>query len=462
MHGLTSQDDLAALFENLAGHRNRATLALYFHGGLNSRDDGLARCNHMLPWLMEAGAYPVFFAWESAYGEVIGNQLAATLGEPLFHTLYAHYLGFARNKIRGANVRGEAADPGLRQTMLAAIDGTIETEAALTPDERRRLYSIKRREASQFETALLNDPALRRHCAERLGNHADDWGRHSLNEALRQPGGNKGPTRIDPLAVLAMLAIEVLTRVFSRFATGRDHGMRATIFEELAHALMAGKFLSGPFALMKHQIDQAFAANASEFGGSAFLERLRQLQAAGHRPRILLIGHSAGAIYVCRFIEAARNLLPDQRVDVVLLTPGVSFRRFAATLDTGMQAIGNFRSYALDERTEELDPLDANPMVRALYPRSTLYFASGVLEYDSASEDAGDLPLLGMQRYFNRQAIYNDPAITKVRDYLAQRPDRQVWIARDGEFGEIGHAAIEDNPLMRRHLARIVSCGFDA
>jgi len=455
LRGLTSADDLDALFAHLAGHPNRATLALYFHGGLNSRAEGMARCAEMLPWFLAQGAYPVFFAWESAYGEVIGNQLKTMLGEPLFRALHARGLDFAREKIRGASIRGPAADAALRESMLAGIDGGTPDEAALDPDERRRVFTLKRREAAGFETMLLNDPELRHHLA---ASPSGNW----LDPSLQPPADGRAQTRAEPFTVLAALAAAALVRVFARLAGGRDHGMRATLFEEFAHALAVGGLLTGPFALMKAQIDQAFDPEVALSGGSAFIERLRQAHDSGYRPRLLLIGHSAGAIYICRFIDAARRWLPASSFDVVFMTPGVSFDRFAATLDAGAASIRNFRSYSLDESAEEADPLSPNPLVETFYPRSTLYFASGVLEYDAASGDAGDRPLLGMQRYFNRSALYTAPAIARVRDYLAERPDRLVWIARDGEFGPVGHSGIENNPAMRRHLGRIVAAGFDA
>ena len=461
LSGLTAASDVSGLFQNLRNDPRRDTLVLHFHGGLNSRDDGVLRSAGMLPFFHEAGAYPVFFAWESAFGEVIENQLAALMAEPLFQPLLQRVLAFAQEKIRGAAVRGVDAHSPVRDAVLAAIDGGADPDLALAADQRARLFSLKAADQRNFEIALTNDVALREHLAGLGDPGAIGTSTSSIANLLRRPGPDGKPTRFDPLSVVVSLAVRVLARLFKRYATGRDHGMRATVVEELAQALMVGKFFTGPFALMKSQIDQAFGADERLRGGTAFLAGMRGLWDTGWRPRIVLVGHSAGSIYICGFIDRARELLPDARFDVVFMTPGVSFQRLAMTIAGGRGAIHRFRSYSLDEQAEERDPLSDSEPVKAVFPRSTLYFASGVLEYDGGP-DAGDMPLVGMQRYFKRADIYTSTDVQTVRDYVAERSDRQVWIKPDGEFGRVGHAGIENNPLMREHLRRIIVRGFDA
>lgn len=458
--GLTTPSDVAGLFQNLRNDPGRDTLVVHFHGGLNSRGDGVQRSAEMLPYYRKAGAYPVFFAWESAYGEVIENQLALLMADPRFQPLLPRVLSFAQDRIHGAEPAGVNALSPVHDTAIAAIDRGTGPDPALAADHRARLLSLKAGHQRDFETALTGDDALRRHFGAATDPLVIGTANSSIAKVLRGPGTGDQLMTYDLFDQVVKLAVRVLARVFERFIGARDHGLQATVVEELAQALMVGNFFTGPFALMKTQIDQAFGADKL-CGGTAFLGGMRSLWDTGWRPRIVLVAHSAGSNYICRFIESAREQLPDARFDVVFMTPGVSYQRLARTITCCRDKILNFRSYALDEQAEVRDRLSDIEPVRTLYPRSTLYFASGVLEYDGGL-DAGDMPLVGMQRYFDRSDIYTEPDVQAVRRYLAERPGRLVWIAPKADFGAVGHAGIADNPVMREHLRDIIVRGFNA
>jgi hypothetical protein len=84
-----------------------------------------------------------------------------------------------------------------------------------------------------------------------------------------------------------------------------------------------------------------------------------------------------------------------------------------------------------------------------LYPRSLLYLVSGMFEY-AGSDIAVDLPILGMQRYFDDAKTYGDEAIAgaRIRFGHGTAKSHVVWSASDGGSGRIAdsvkHGTFDD------------------
>ncbi len=130
--------------------------------------------------------------------------------------------------------------------------------------------------------------------------------------------------------------------------------------------------------------------------------------------RIVLVGHSAGALYILEFLEAARTALPDTEFDVVFLAPACSYAFVAGKLmewsNDGYHPIHSFRMFSLSDEAERRDRIISDiqlsnlisPIVSplqeslaTLFPWSILYLVSKNLEHQP------NTPLLGMQRYFD-------------------------------------------------------------
>lgn len=79
--------------------------------------------------------------------------------------------------------------------------------------------------------------------------------------------------------------------------------------------------------------------------------------------------------------------------------------------------IARFRTFAMRDEIERNDR-----MLGVLYPHSLLYFVSGILETEV------DMPLVGMQRFFDEQAFPAErfPQIEPVRRFVLETP-RAVW-----------------------------------
>jgi alpha/beta hydrolase family protein DUF900 len=226
--------------------------------------------------------------------------------------------------------------------------------------------------------------------------------------------------------ILTGLALGVAVKAFigalRRFNRGRDHGFYPTAVEEVAKAIFAAELL-GRFAwdAIKKDTRDAFQSDDNLYGGSALLAELEKIQHQNGWPRIVLIGHSAGAIFVCEMLKAAakRAALSDLKFEVVLLAPACTFRLIDDTFTLAPDRISKFRCFAMSDELEQRDRMLGN-----LYPRSLLYFVSGVLEKDP------DEPLFGMQRFHSRTHPFDDaafPNIKRVLDNLHQHQNAWVW-----------------------------------
>ncbi|MFO1002340.1 MAG: hypothetical protein U0936_18590 [Planctomycetaceae bacterium] len=265
------------------------------------------------------------------------------------------------------------------------------------------------------------------------------------------------------LARTAVVAARVGRRVITRLVSQRDHGWYTTIVEELLRELYVDTVGSTFFwKQMKKDTSDAFGGDVNQHGGSAFLDQLKNLTSNGTSlPRVTLIGHSAGAIFVSNFLLAAQSVLPvDFQFDVVLLAPAVDCELFSRAIDTNR--IRNIRVFGMSDSLEAKDALlrPVSGALSSVYPRSLLYFVSGLLE------TAVDLPLVGMERYYDRNRYPGDafPALRKVRGYLQHASDRQVWsFADDGagrKCGATQHGGFHGDPATLESVKHIICLGF--
>src|SRR2546427_9197331 len=97
---------------------------------------------------------------------------------------------------------------------------------------------------------------------------------------------------------------------------------------------------------MKQENADAFGVDGNVYGGTAFLDGLQRLWTGNARARIVLVGHSTGAVYICHLLRHADARLPaDVRFDIVFLAPGCTFPLLADTLAQHAGRIANVRLF---------------------------------------------------------------------------------------------------------------------
>ncbi len=371
----TTKEDLRHLFAKLA-ENPPDKLVVHFHGGNVPRDEGMRIAKNLLSVYRDAGAYPIFFVWNSG----ISESLSAA----------------------GANF-----PRACRQSL-------------------RALFS---------------------------------W-RACRNFFRAQPRGL--PYR----AWFMLLRIgNMLFRIVKRFVMGRSHGFRATIAEEFLRAFFVADFGRAVWYMMRYEITHAFEKE-DDCAWTAFLLELKQLLIANPKLRIILVAHSGGSIYACHFIEHALNDGLETTFDVIFLAAAVTVERFAQIIRDHGKSIRKFRSFALKDEWERIDPVagERSPY-RFVYPRSLLYFMSGVCEYnDKDDNDIGDVPLVGMQRYWEGNSAYRHRDIGCVREFLKQEKSA-VWSVEDAELeglasGTKNHIGFDEDEPTKKSIAYIIKNDF--
>jgi hypothetical protein len=141
-------------------------------------------------------------------------------------------------------------------------------------------------------------------------------------------------------------------------------------------------------------------------GGCAFLKALHQeLLAREDQPvRVILLGHSAGAIYVTellrKFYASCDERLRKQLFEVIFLAPAVSYADFARMWEeTGGSQVSRLRIFTMLDCYEKEDRVLGSvfgkhvPFAVNYYNRSLLYLISG--DFESHPDE----PLLGLDRF---------------------------------------------------------------
>lgn len=483
---------LEALLDNYWNQPADTPLVVHFHGGLVNEAGGFEVAQKMHSVYTEAGAYPVFFVWRAGLFEVLQNNLPKVWEERVFQRLLVHLLRFARAKVtqdvelgaRGATLElppeievSEALDRADEQVPFADVDPAELDPRQLPPDDQ----SLHPAERAQLESELEGDSILVPELQALVAVS-------ELNARGGGPAGGAAPTLMDD-GVLAEMradadpdmgargfilpasflrrAAAILGRVLWRFARHRDHGLYATVVEEILRSIYAAAAAQYVWREMKQDSRDAFG-DEPDRGGSAFLAGLAKRWDPAAARRIVLVGHSTGAVYINHLLAKAHTVLPDGvKFDVVFLAGACGFDAFARTVREHGDRIANFRSFGMSDKVEREDYLlpdslfEARPALRVIkkiYPHSLLYFVTGVCE------DEVDKPLVGMERYHAGRAPYAGEDLLAGGKFLGGLETRRRWSLVDVADGlrtsARDHGSFDEDPLTRKSLQHIIRTGF--
>lgn len=487
----TTAADIDSLVQSLANDR-RSHLAIHFHGGLVSKEAATDMAARLSPRYLDH-TIPVFYVWESGFLETLQNNLKELASEPVFKQLMRKLLQYALERL-GGNIGSRSVVPGAvkKNEVRDAIERHWNegTPASVPyrhfvpgPDTSKPRSASTNIDIDELRADLETDTAF----AEALrtlpqsassrsalkGNSTAERNTtfsHAMADAFGAQEGGRG---VISMIMVAWTVKNILVKVLGRYADQRDHGLYATIVEEILREVQIGGSRVNEWGKalqwnrMKKDTLDAFSAGADEWAGTALLSRLVPILGTDAGPkRITLIGHSTGAIYIANWLAAADNVLPRGiRFDVVLLAPAITYRAFDALLSKSKDRIGNFRMFAMRDEFERIDQVwgsdgdvDGGRDWRSIvYPSSLLYLVSGVLEShtqaDGSLVDEPDMPLLGLERHYAQTNAYsgeNFPDIGRVRAWLNGAPGRMVWAKTEGQAAglnclSIDHGAFDDD-----------------
>lgn len=442
----TTSEDLRVAFQQFKLKPPASGWALHFHGGFVDSRTAIETAEKLLPHYQASQTYPLFYVWETGAWETVINNLLDISHESFFKTLLEKLATFIKSKLgwtstTGAGLEGVSSDdqadlrlmedtkPAINPAATDIVEADLrqELEAYWSADlELKTAYDNLNLRVEQARGAPFSESVAR---GDNQGVLPSAAAQQALFPARSEESITEGMSLIW-LGRVAIVAARIGRRALLRLVQARDHGWYTTLVEETLRELYADKVGTTFFwNQIKQDAGDAFQADAAQYGGTAFLEMLKgQITSDGQAPRVTLVAHGAGANFVSQFLLAAERILPPGVVfDLVLIAPAIDCTLAAKAKESNR--IDSIRVFGLSDQLESKDAMLApiSGWLRGLYPRSALYFISGLLETET------DAPLLGMQRYYDASR-YPDtkfPELQKVRDYLQQGSDRLVWSVDD-------------------------------
>jgi len=480
---VTAVEEVDALLEAMCA---APRVVLHFHGGLVSEEAGLRAAEGLLPTYRDAGAYPVFFIWRSGLLEIVRGNLREIADERAFQVLSKWVLKFALGKLREAvGAKGAALTTPSDRDVYEELDkASAGGEPYADVEPPADLAELTCEQEAEVEQRLRGDPELQAIGVEIADSALPEEVRESskgvtvrsrlsdktlmspdIVRELRQeaavPEGEKG---LVTSAALARKGAKVLARVISRFRGHTDHGLYPTVVEEVLGELYLANAGAAIWHMLKQETLDTFEPGGdAPRGGSYVLEALGRCLRDGRRPSVTLVGHSTGAVFInnllntvsCMRDDPASALPADFRFrNIAFLAPACTFEDFAPVLGRHEELWDKLRLFAMTDEAERKDAL-----VPVLYPRSLLYFVSGVCETDAEGNREAGKPLVGLRRHYAGKDREDLPdAVRVVLDYMT--PQRSVWSPVDGGPGlsasAVHHGDFDDDPKVRESLRTMI------
>jgi len=444
--------------------KNQKKLLLYFHGGLVDAASGMEIASRIVSSAGTDGysSYPICLVWETGFKEVLVQNFDTISKSEFFKKILVKIIKVAGNKLGididdsliGSKGIGSMGDEEilLELQKAAPFEKTFENQG-------KRSFSIKNASPENIESeAYYHNVVLPEVQAELEEEIAGDQKLINLAAAKKPdeeaklmkneiaPMGTNGEKGILTYAKLIGSAIKIAMNVIKRYMKKRDHGFYPTVIEEIFREFYVNDIGTWVWSRMKNKardmwLEDDFSGNPENWhAGSYFLKKLTEYQDKVGALSIDIVGHSAGSIVTCELIDAVKRSGSSLRFrNIYFMAPACSCELFSRTLLQNQELFKNLLIFTMLDSYESKDRL-----VPVLYPRSLLYFISGVLE----GEKEFDAFILGMQRHIIGNKPYNsDPMLNTISEYLK---DKMIYSVTDANApigmrsGSISHGGFDD------------------
>ena len=241
-------------------------------------------------------------------------------------------------------------------------------------------------------------------------------------------------------ALLAGRALKAAYRCIERFRSHRDHGLHATVVEEVCREFYGDKIGGKIWGWM---VDDA----GLHFSPGGFGQQLLPMITEHTPSRMVVTAHSAGSIWATRMLLAMHATGAKSQIDLCLLAPAVRENLFAQMIaDTGT-LVRRCHMFTMDDRLERRDAVLGHDK-GYIYPSSLLYLVSGLFETKDG-EPYTDAPILGMQRFTG--VGWLDPSETAdaaaISAFFSQA-DKAIHYSPDSGLTDADtHGGFDDNAL---------------
>ncbi|MEM8862506.1 MAG: alpha/beta hydrolase [Chloroflexota bacterium] len=401
----TDKDKIDNLFTQL-DDRGVDNLVLYFHGGLTPRAVAESSAKLMFNKFGTATRHTISPIWETGGGETLQSIISKHVDLPIVNRL----IKWVRSK---ADTRQETESA----VLSPEVENAESTESWLEPLSEAELDFIEAELVKEFQADLDQDLDFQTEVSmaseETIQNHFNELN-NDITLEMEPIDDSEGTLEFGALLDLPRLPFRlagVTRRVIGRERSGRGHGSKATIIEELVREFSAGAVKSLWDDMKKRAQTMWHMPTRGEFKPAEyFLFKLAELKKKKPDLAIDLIGHSAGSIVIAHFLAAADFEHELTFRNVIFLAPAATMDLFHDEIVTYPQRFQRFRMFTMNDMREQEDNIEFNNI--EIYNRSLLYFVAGVLETEV------DQPLSGMHRYMTSQEPFNDYKLKRINRFL--------------------------------------------
>lgn len=454
-------------------------VVLHFHGGLVPSKDWPDHAEKLRSvYEKDDACRAIFPVWHTGIGDVLPQVLDTWTRDTFFDHALKYLEGFFQTF---------APDSHKKRSISRDVTGLLNLPSeTLTAVELEISGTGAEKEAKQIREALSSidkereldnawEEVLTAYREKTKGSEANRLSTEPsvrvsqdiVKDALEETGNVELKAK-RPLGATSMTLALLLTRtlrgIYNRFRDGTHHGLHATIIEEVLATFYVGKLGTDIWSEMKWRCLRAFTPQGQGYAGEFLFDLFDNLKPGR---RIVLIGHSAGAIFISRLLSVWRESGRDiNRFEVIFLAPAVRWDVFYKALDG--RPLENFRLFTMAESNELASPL-LGRKTKAVYPSSLLYLISGLLEthldLDGRSGRSAGHPILGLEKFTRANVLNDDDFQEWVRRSTAlSRTDGQGavgWLNNVLDHGGFDDITVDGNEnCVLSSIRHIIQAGF--
>lgn len=397
----TTPQDVDAII-NYLKQSNISNITFYIHGGLVKESDGMASAKVMGNVIKQANHHPVAIVWETGFIETLKERITTIHHTTIFKKLLKFVI-----KRAGGRIGVEVGGKGVRTFTNSEIDSELGKEIPFEDygfNESQKGFTTQEIENEDYfldeleieiEEDFESDPEVYEILKQIDESTLLDKEKLIFNQESQQRKGIFSSAKF--IKFVAIICFKVIKRHIKK----RDHGFYPTIIEEILRELYIADFGAWVWKGMKDKAKEMWYPNDDQVGlsrhsGTYFLEKLASLSNE-QDITLNIIGHSAGSIVACHMLSAIDNRFSNVKLGkVVFLAPACRTDLFYKEILSKPDRYSELRIFTMSDAYEKKDALINS--IPKFYPRSLLYFVSGLLEDKGKSYDQF---ILGMERFIN-------------------------------------------------------------
>jgi hypothetical protein len=462
----TLPSDVDRIIELLKSKDNRE-VALYFHGGLVKDSAGMQSAKIMNNKITESGLYPISFVWETGILDVLREKID-NIGRKTVFRIVERIISRRLGKKISLNKGIES----IKETTYDEIEFELTKKRPFKDFDINPNYlrvddfnSIKEEEfINIIQNEIENDISENSNLLE--GLDFDELDAIVYNNEYKKVKSLNRESLF--LGGFFWSLAKITYNIIKRFKNDTNHGIYATIIEEIFRRYYIAQLGASIWKEMKDKANDMWSSNSGRSGsnlyaGTYLLTKLNELGTLEKPIIINAIGHSAGAIAICHLIKEVEENYSNIKVNnLVFLAPACRSELFNEQVARKTERFNEIRIFTMSNQYEVQDTLIDG--FKIIYPHSLLYFISGILEDEGNNTDAH---ILGLERHINWGNYMKHNHIKYINKYLNEPHKNRLVLSVTESNVEglssdaIDHGEFDGNPKTLNSIVHILKNGLN-